>query len=148
MSIPTAQAAHFCIHQPVSLPSPTDGYERKSWRLDRGICDAFHSPLNSRSAKSIKIAFRQFQRWNPVRDDGLTARHGAKAVFANSRRLRWASVEALCCGYWEFRFRSFCCWRCFGITDRSASNSNMQLRKQLPAHHRQHAKTGNHHNLA
>jgi ElaB/YqjD/DUF883 family membrane-anchored ribosome-binding protein len=44
-----------------------------------------------------------------------------KAVLADSRRTQWDSVEVLCCGYWEFRFRSFCCWRCSGTTDRFIS---------------------------
>jgi hypothetical protein len=36
----------------------------------------------------------------------------------NTWRLTWVSVEVHCSGYSEFRFRSFFCWRCSGITSR------------------------------
>ncbi|MGH9811223.1 MAG: hypothetical protein ACRD9W_28945, partial [Terriglobia bacterium] len=35
-----------------------------------------------------------------------------------NRRLRWDLAEALCFGCLEYRFRSFCCSRCFGITEK------------------------------
>jgi hypothetical protein len=78
-----------------------------------GFHEGSTKPLSGRRPRSLRGTRR---RMTSYRRDAAQ-----KAVLADSRRTQWDSVEVLCCGYWEFRFRSFCCWRCSGTTDRFIS---------------------------
>jgi low affinity Fe/Cu permease len=48
-------------------------------------------------------------------------------------RLKWDLAEAHCFGCWECRSRSFCCWRCFGITEVPTESTSVRNRAQLKA---------------
>jgi hypothetical protein len=75
--------------------------------------DFRHLVVATTAAKALFAAPGQ---WNSSVDVELSAQHAENSC-CNFRRAKWVLVEVLCCGSWAFRFPSFCCWRCFGITD-------------------------------
>jgi hypothetical protein len=59
----------------------------------------------------------------------LMSFHTLKGVSAQRWRRTWASVEAPCFGFWEYRSRSSFSWRCSGTTDDSLK-LKLKLRQQ------------------